>query len=372
MMNNAIIFFDECEIVFKSRNLGSDRVLNSLLTEIERYEGIVFMATNRPHEIDEAMHRRITMVLEYREPDITMRKMIWDNILGLPTTTAAASADAASSASVTKSGLPLAADVNTSILAAKYQMTGGFIKNAVLSALLSALSRSKDSPEITQDDLVEGSKMQMRGNLVQRAFEDKVLSSLAIQNSLQNLFLPESDKKVIQNIVNYEKTRSQVYGSWNMAYHQVALSSSAGSELQSAASSNIVTQISNTMHEKACINLIAGNRGSGKSTIVKTVAFELGEKRMKWLHVSDFINQNLYEVVDIFRTLVKDARIMDAVIVIDGFEHILDDNSGDSSNNVNKIHILLSRVMEILYDTFHGSVFLLAHIESPQNVNLHR
>ena len=39
---------------------------NSLLTEIERHEGIVFLATNRPHDLDEAMHRRITAVLEYR------------------------------------------------------------------------------------------------------------------------------------------------------------------------------------------------------------------------------------------------------------------------------------------------------------------
>ena len=38
----------------------------SLLTEIERHEGIVFLATNRPHDLDEAMHRRITAVLEYR------------------------------------------------------------------------------------------------------------------------------------------------------------------------------------------------------------------------------------------------------------------------------------------------------------------
>ena len=40
--------------------------LLSLLTEIERHEGIVFLATNRPHDLDEAMHRRITTVLEYR------------------------------------------------------------------------------------------------------------------------------------------------------------------------------------------------------------------------------------------------------------------------------------------------------------------
>jgi SpoVK/Ycf46/Vps4 family AAA+-type ATPase len=46
-LNNAVLFFDECESVFRSRNQGGDRMLNSLLTEIERHEGIVFLATNR-------------------------------------------------------------------------------------------------------------------------------------------------------------------------------------------------------------------------------------------------------------------------------------------------------------------------------------
>ena len=339
MMNNAIIFFDECETIFKSRNLGSDRVLNSLLTEIERYEGIVFMATNRPYEIDEAMHRRITMVLEYREPDVNMRKLIWDSILGVGNQNAK---------------LPLADDVNTATLAAKYQLTGGFIKNAVLSGLLSALSRDKDTPKVTQIDLIEGCKMQMRGNLIHRAFDDRISNSLNVKHNFQTLFLPELEKKMIKNIIEFENSRAQVYGSWNIV---------SASEKPS---------IFCNSHEKGCINLLAGNRGSGKSTIVETIAFELGEKRMKWLHVSDFMTQNFPDVIEVFRALVKDARIMDSIIVIDGFEHILEDSGESGANNTNKLHILLSRIMDILYDGFQGCVFLLAHIENPQNITLQR
>ena len=54
LMSNAVLFFDECEAAFRSRNMGGgDRLLNSLLSEIERHEGIVFLATNRPSELDE-------------------------------------------------------------------------------------------------------------------------------------------------------------------------------------------------------------------------------------------------------------------------------------------------------------------------------
>ena len=75
-MNNAVIFFDECESIFKSRARGNDRLLNTMLTEIERYSGIVFLATNLAYELDEAMHRRITCVIEYQPPDHHMRMNI--------------------------------------------------------------------------------------------------------------------------------------------------------------------------------------------------------------------------------------------------------------------------------------------------------
>lgn len=54
------------------------------------------------------------------------------------------------------SGLQLSSDVDIAALASKYELTGGFIKNAVLSALLSAISRSTDkkSPVLTQVQLI--------------------------------------------------------------------------------------------------------------------------------------------------------------------------------------------------------------------------
>lgn len=368
-MNNAVLFFDECETIFRSRNHGSDRMLNSLLTEIERHEGIVFMATNRPYEIDEAMHRRITMVLEYREPDKVMRKMIWDNLLGITsgsctilsssTSSSSAGVEAAgvstienvgiASSGKEKKGLVLDGSVDTAVLSSKFQLTGGFIKNAVLSAMLSALSRDRKDPIISQKDLIEGCKMQMRGNLSQRAFLDKIPA----KRTLKDLFISESDRSILRKIIRYEETRAQVYGSWNFS-----------------TSSSYTNAVASRCEQRACINLLAGNRGSGKATVVETVAYELGEKRMKWLHVADFANQTLLDVTDVFKALVKDSSIIDAIIVIDGFEHVLDDPSAGPGND-SKVHLLLSRIMDILYE-FEGCVFLIAHLENPQNITLQR
>ena len=102
-INDAILFFDECEAIFESREKGSHQV-NMLLTEIERYkklrnvqasyctidisrpsfslprhDGLIIMATNRPYDLDEAMHRRIMIAIEFRQPDHLLRKAIWES-----------------------------------------------------------------------------------------------------------------------------------------------------------------------------------------------------------------------------------------------------------------------------------------------------
>ena len=47
----------------------------------------------------------------------------------------------------------------------RYELTGGFIKNAILSALSIAVSRDGDNPMITQADLLKGASLQLRGRL---------------------------------------------------------------------------------------------------------------------------------------------------------------------------------------------------------------
>ena len=39
---------------------------------------MIIMATNRPYDLDEAMHRRIMIAIEFRQPDHLLRKTIWE------------------------------------------------------------------------------------------------------------------------------------------------------------------------------------------------------------------------------------------------------------------------------------------------------
>ena len=40
---------------------------------------MIIMATNRPYDLDEAMHRRIMIAIEFRQPDHLLRKTIWES-----------------------------------------------------------------------------------------------------------------------------------------------------------------------------------------------------------------------------------------------------------------------------------------------------
>ena len=159
-MSDAVLFFDECEAVFNQRGT----MLNTLLTSIERFHGLVFLATNKPLDIDEAMHRRISRVYMFRPPNCQQRLLLWDSFrsAGLQF-----SKDIDWNTISMKFGPPnltskplFCINYNNSL---RYELTGGFIKNAVMNALMMACARNVEEPLINQEDLVQGCSTQMRG-----------------------------------------------------------------------------------------------------------------------------------------------------------------------------------------------------------------
>ena len=50
-------------------------------------------------------------------------------------------------------------------MALRFELTGGFIKNAILSALSIAVSRDGETPVVCQKDLLQGANLQLRGRL---------------------------------------------------------------------------------------------------------------------------------------------------------------------------------------------------------------
>jgi SpoVK/Ycf46/Vps4 family AAA+-type ATPase len=80
----AIVFFDEADAIFAGRLDGQDhharyinQQVNVLLTELEKFDGVVLLATNRPEALDTAFERRIRYHIRFGPPDCEARAELW-------------------------------------------------------------------------------------------------------------------------------------------------------------------------------------------------------------------------------------------------------------------------------------------------------
>lgn len=119
--SNCVLFFDECDALFGKRSEvkdAHDRNANVevayLLQQIEEYDGVCILATNLIGNIDEAFMRRITYVIRFPFPDPAMREEIYRRTM--------------------PEEAPVSDDVDWAFLAEKFELSGGHIKNIVLSA----------------------------------------------------------------------------------------------------------------------------------------------------------------------------------------------------------------------------------------------
>jgi AAA+ superfamily predicted ATPase len=124
--NKAVLLLDECDsLVFSRENMGMilGAQINALLTEIEKYEGVLVLSTNRINKLDKALERRISLIVEFPFPTEPQRDLIWQKLM--------------------PAKLPLDTDVLTAELA-KFEFTGGQIKNVLLGAARLAAHEGKD------------------------------------------------------------------------------------------------------------------------------------------------------------------------------------------------------------------------------------
>jgi len=124
--SNAIVFFDEADALFGKRSEvkdAHDRYANIetgyLLQKMEEHAGIVILASNLRHNIDEAFLRRMQFVVEFPFPDEEHRARLWSGLF--------------------PAEVPRENDVDFAFLARHFRVPGGNIKNiAVCAAFLAA------------------------------------------------------------------------------------------------------------------------------------------------------------------------------------------------------------------------------------------
>jgi AAA+ superfamily predicted ATPase len=128
---HAMLLFDEADAVFGKRTdveHSTDRYANMqtnfLLTQIELFNGISILTTNRESVMDPAFQRRLSFRVYFPMPEVAEREDLWKRMLAGQT------------------AAPLE-KVDTKHLAQRLVMSGGYIRNAVLRAAYLAAAAGK-------------------------------------------------------------------------------------------------------------------------------------------------------------------------------------------------------------------------------------
>jgi SpoVK/Ycf46/Vps4 family AAA+-type ATPase len=105
---------------------AKDRYANTeisyILQRIEQFDGIAILATNLRENMDSAFIRRMKYIVDFQMPDKEMREQIWRNGF---------------SESVPRG------DLDYDFLAEQFELSGGNIKNIILTATFMAAGRNE-------------------------------------------------------------------------------------------------------------------------------------------------------------------------------------------------------------------------------------
>ncbi|MEU2420240.1 ATP-binding protein [Streptomyces sp. NPDC007851] len=148
---DAVLLFDEADAVFGKRSEvkdAHDRYANLesayLLQRLEAFDGIALLTTNLRANIDEAFTRRLDLVVDFPFPDEEQRLALWRHGL---------------------THVPSQGDTELQPLARDFELAGGSIRSAVVTAAYLAAARAEP---VTAADLLEGARREYRkaGRLV--------------------------------------------------------------------------------------------------------------------------------------------------------------------------------------------------------------
>ena len=141
-----ILFFDEADALFGKRTGVSDahdryanQEVSYLLQRIEGFDGVVILASNLRHNIDDAFLRRFQSIVQFPLPKPPERLRLWHE------------------------GLPPAAkwakDVDLPRLAQAHELSGGTIMNVLRYACLRSLARADKI--VHAEDVAEGVRREL-------------------------------------------------------------------------------------------------------------------------------------------------------------------------------------------------------------------
>ncbi|GMV41904.1 MAG: hypothetical protein AMXMBFR64_36200 [Myxococcales bacterium] len=304
LLNDAVVFFDECEGLFGHRGTK----LGFLLAEMERFTGVLLLATNAPQALDPALDRRIVYRMDFELPDPVEREQIWE--LHLPPEA------------------PLDGDVDLPLLANLFNFPGGTIKNSVLVALNKAIERSAEAPTIDMGLLRSAAESQLRYNLDDFAVRSRV------RLTLDDLVLPAAEREKLDEILEACRNKDFVLNKWGFGERLVT--------------------------GKGIGCLFDGPPGTGKTLCAEILARELSRQLFR-VHIPNIVSKWVGETEKNIAEIFGRARATHAILLFDEADSLFGKRTEVKSSNDRyanqEVNLLLQEI-----ERFEGIVVLTTNL----------
>lgn len=150
--SSAVLFFDEADAIFGKRSEvkdSHDRYANMevsyLLQRMELYDGVTILATNLRSNMDEAFTRRMQFIVDFPFPEEEERLQIWRTLF--------------------PAEVPQADDIDLVLLAERFKLAGGNIRNVIAGA---AFLAAANGGEVSMAHLLHSTRreLQKMGRLI--------------------------------------------------------------------------------------------------------------------------------------------------------------------------------------------------------------
>jgi SpoVK/Ycf46/Vps4 family AAA+-type ATPase len=262
ILRPAAIYLDHFDKLLEDE-LRSSTLLRALLSCINDFSWLTFIATDKPWEPAGLFQQHRFFAVELPLPDVTTRAELW---------------------SVLAEGQGIDLDaVSCAELAAKFRLSPGQMKNALTTARDQAHLRA-DGSAITVADLYSGCRAQSNQRL------GTLSRKLRPSFKWSDIVLPANSLAQLREICGQMKHRRTVYGSWGFgAKHSLGLG--------------------------LCV-LLYGPSGTGKTMAVEVIANELDLDAYK-IDLSTVVSKYIGETEKNLNRLFHEAETSNAILFFD-------------------------------------------------------
>ncbi len=304
-LQGAIVYWD-----------GFDRLLDEghkvwrdlLLTHLSDWPGVTMFAGNTTWEPSDALHNTPFTRIELHSPDFGDRLRLWQ--ASFDRDTAANLGDA------------------LQVIASKFQLTGGQIRDAAATARNLARWRDPYAAQVSERDLHAACRLHSNRKLATLA------QRVSCRYQWHELVLPGDRQQQLRDICNWLKHRALVYGEWGFA-RKLSLG-------------------------KGLNALFAGPSGTGKTMAAEIIAGELALELYK-IDLSSVVSKYIGETEKNLARIFAEAETSNAILFFDEADALFGKRSEVRDAHDRYANIEISYLLQRM-EEYEGVVILATNL----------